>query len=298
MRSLIIHDYSYYHKIMNLLHNREQPADRAKSAARLLDVLEVLSRHQAGLTFTQIEKAIKIPKATLHHILHLLVERAYLTRDVERKVFAPGIRLMEMGALCLQGSTMVSAAVPVMEQVHQLTGELVLCGVNDGDEMLIIQQIASTHNITVNVPVGSRWPLYCTAQGQAWLASWADDRVSLLYPNGQLELRTSNTLRSVAELHRRLEQVRREGVAVIRGEVISGEMSIGAAILGPGGRPVGAISTAVPNSRGTEAYLRRLARLIRAAAANISLRLGQVGVSAYTASLERVWAETPELENG
>src|SRR5579875_3886423 len=80
--------------------SREQAS--VKSAARVLDVLDILSRHPNGLSFTDLMKMLAIPKSSMHGLLALMRERGYIDHDASGRSYTLGIRTWENGQAYLQ----------------------------------------------------------------------------------------------------------------------------------------------------------------------------------------------------
>ena len=69
-----------------------------RSAARALDVLEIVVQAEKAPTFTMIQKASGIPKSSLSYLLQELVQKRYLQFDTERKVYYPAVALLSLAA--------------------------------------------------------------------------------------------------------------------------------------------------------------------------------------------------------
>ena len=60
-------------------------SSHVKSAARVLDLLEVLSSEPDGLTFTELLRRLHWPKSSLHALLLVLAERHYIELDADEE---------------------------------------------------------------------------------------------------------------------------------------------------------------------------------------------------------------------
>ena len=112
---------------------------------------------------------------------------------------------------------------------------------------------------TVSV-VGDAYPLYCTANGKAYLGQIEDDAIIALigrkYPR-----RTRTTKTTFADLVADLRAVRQTGVAVDLEEHSSGVCATGVALRDPAGNYV-AISVPVPSQRFKDEYKMIARRLL------------------------------------
>jgi DNA-binding IclR family transcriptional regulator len=95
--------------------------------------------------------------------------------------------------------------------------------------------------------VGETFPLYCTANGKAYLAQLSDAAVEALIGR-TYEPRTPNTITQLDALLAELKAARRAGVAFDREEHTVGICATGVALQDPLGNSV-AISVPVPSQR-------------------------------------------------
>jgi DNA-binding IclR family transcriptional regulator len=94
-------------------------------------------------------------------------------------------------------------------------------------------------------------PLYLhhLSAGKAILARLPEERVEAIIDKHGLVERTENTITTRAELYDELETVRERGYAYNDGEEVDGLRAVGAAVSGPDGEVLGAISLSGPKSR-------------------------------------------------
>jgi DNA-binding IclR family transcriptional regulator len=95
--------------------------------------------------------------------------------------------------------------------------------------------------------VGESFPLYCTANGKAYLAQCDAAAIEPLI-GATFEARTPNTVTRIEALLRELKTVRKQGVAFDREEHTLGICAAGVALRDPHGNYV-AISVPVPSQR-------------------------------------------------
>ena len=94
---------------------------------------------------------------------------------------------------------------------------------------------------------GATFPLHCTANGKAILATLPIEEVKKLLPE-QLTPFNEKTITKRDELLKELEQVRKEGVAFTREEHIHGVCAVGAVVF-DNLKNVSAISIPLPSTR-------------------------------------------------
>ena len=96
----------------------------------------------------------------------------------------------------------------------------------------------ATHKeMFVNMPVGMRLPLYCTAAGRAVLSRLDPDVAHGLLERSDRRSHTAATITGMDALLAELEFARRHGYARSNGEFYPGDITVSAAVLDAGGIP-------------------------------------------------------------
>ena len=103
--------------------------------------------------------------------------------------------------------------------------------------------------VHVDTYAGKRIYLHGAALGKAILAHLPTERVDTIVQRHGLPALTENTITDRDVLAQELADIRKRGIAFDDGERLNGLRSVGAAILGPDGEVLGAISVAGPTSR-------------------------------------------------
>lgn len=179
------------------------------------------------LTLAQVVKRTGLPRSSAHRMLERLVEMRWLRRD--GRDYELGTRLMELGSIAVHQNRLHSAAAPILQELHRVTGYVVHLGVLDGTDVLYLDKIGGRLAAELPTRVGSRYPARNSAIGKALLA---------YTPNG-----TDNLSEFTPELHK----VREMGVAYEVSQ-ISGGIGIIAVPIGPVGGVTAALSICGPTS--------------------------------------------------
>lgn len=96
-----------------------------KSAERALAILELLTRHERPLTFTEIARTLRYPRSSLHGLLRTLVDRGWAEFDPARRSYTLGIRTLEAGNAYNRSLGLVDRALPLMEHIRDTLDETV-----------------------------------------------------------------------------------------------------------------------------------------------------------------------------
>ncbi|MFI6354572.1 IclR family transcriptional regulator [Streptomyces sp. NPDC050743] len=239
------------------------------AADRLLAVLAAFDHEHPALSLTDISRRAGLSLTTAHRLAGALTAWGALERDASG-VYHVGLRLWEVAALAPRGLGLRQLALPYLEDLYEATHENVQLAVRDGAEVVYIEWLSARSAVGVHIRVGARWPLHATGVGLVLLAH-ADPDLQEEYCVGPLVAFTPYTITDPVRLRRTLAEVRRVGVAVSERQVTEDALSVAAAVRGPDGEVVAAVSVVVPRAG---AQVPALAPAVRLAARGISRALG------------------------
>ena len=234
-----------------------------------LTVLEVLARLRIA-PLTEISREAVIPKSRTHRVLQSLVARGYAEQEPETGRYRPGLGVLNLVSAGLESIDLRRAALPALRGLASATGETVHLVVLDGDVVVYVDKVESTHAVRMASRIGIRGRLHSTACGKAILARLSDADVRALVEPGRLERRTPNTIADIDALLRHLAKVRASGYAIDDEENESEVRCIGMAIIDPHGRPAGAVSISAPAYRLPDERVAGIAPLLSDAVAEIA----------------------------
>ena len=220
-----------------------------KSADRVLDLLELLSRKGSAMSHTDLAAALAIPKSSLTQLLRNLTGRGYLK-------FAPGPNTYELGpaffALHRQDrgeGNLIERARGILERLTAATHESSALSLYRREYVERVCGVDSPQALTYRMAVGTRFLLYSSSIGKAVLAALPDAERERYLGRVKLVPKTDATVKSVAELRRQLAKAAKEGFAYSHGEHMAGVAAIAAAVRRPDGYPIGAVNVAIPSIR-------------------------------------------------
>ncbi|HEY1687282.1 MAG TPA: IclR family transcriptional regulator [Solirubrobacteraceae bacterium] len=217
-----------------------------QSIARAGQLLRALQDAPDGLPLGELSLAVGLPKSTVHRLVAALATEGLLGSDRGGMVRL-GDALPSLGAAARE--TLPARLRPVLERLHCKLEETVDLAVLDGGGAKFVDQLAAPHRLRAVSVVGASFPLHCTANGKALLASLSEEHALALLP-ARLSRLTAQTIVSRAALLAELALVRTTGVAFDREEHTEGICAVGAAVFDRAGL-AGAISVPVPTPRFT-----------------------------------------------
>jgi len=227
--------------------DKGQPGDKnqVQVIARAATILRALEQETAGLSLGQIAQRVNLARSTVQRIVAAL--------EAEKFVIAASpsgrVRLGPILAR-LAASVRTDFAVLARPFIVELSNELretVDLSIVKKDHLVFIDQVIGSQRLRTVSAVGETFPLYCTANGKAYLAELDDQTIASLIGTSY-EGRTPHTLTRLDALLDDLAMVRKEQVAFDREEHTLGICAAGVVLRDILGNHV-AISVPVPTQR-------------------------------------------------
>jgi DNA-binding IclR family transcriptional regulator len=237
---------------------------------RMTSILEAFDEDDRGLGISELAERADLPKSTVSRLVATLVRQRYLERDGKR--IHLGIRLFELGQLAEQPRELRLAALPVMADLRNRTGENVHLAIRDGTELVCVAVMRGHSAAPLTVRTGGRLPMHATALGKAVLAHSSAAEVDGIVASG-LTAWTPRTIVDRDALTRQLADIRRGEPAVEVGEFAAGVRCVATAVYDPSCRLVAALS--VSGSAGVF-DVERSVSAVRAAALALTARLALI----------------------
>ena len=227
---------------------------------RILAILDTVRESHGSTSISQLALATGIPKSTVSRLVADLVRKRYLARTADGVII--GLRLFELGARASTPRRLSLAALPVLAELFNSTGEHLNVAVQEGRDMLSVISVRGRLRPAPS-RAGVRVPSVTTALGKAVLAFTEDEEALGVVMTG-LPAGRRHTY------EQELSRIRQEAVAIDTCETFPGVVVVASPVLSPDRLPVAAISVAGPV---TDMDPTRVAPLVRHAALALTHRL-------------------------
>ncbi len=213
-----------------------------KSLHKVLDIIDtVADLGSVGIRDLSIKTGF--PPATTHRIVSTLVKRRYLKQDPVSKSYSLSLRFLELGTKVQQQFNLVSLVRPHLERLMAETKESANLAVQDGDEVVYLDHVRSTHSMLQSFTrLGARVPLYTTGVGKMFLSQWPAEDVDHYLSRTKRPSHTSHTLSESTDLRDELRRIRELGYAIDNEEMEEGVRCVAALIFDHSGHAAAAIS--------------------------------------------------------
>lgn len=228
--------------------------ESVQSFQRGLSVIRSFGAHASMQTLSDVAKITGLSRATVRRLLLTLVEEGYVRQ--EGSGFELTSRVLDLGYAYLSSHQLPELARPHLQALSDKVRESSSVAVLDGAHVVYVARVQANRVMTVSIGIGSRFPAYRTSLGRALLAWLPEADVLAIWEATDRRDPTDSTVGSLDDLHRRLEQIRKIGYALVDQELEVGVRSVAAPIHDAAGDPVAAVNVSTHTSRTTMADIR------------------------------------------
>jgi len=238
--------------------------------ARAVRILETFTPDEPALTVSEIARRSRLHVATASRLVAALAGHGLLTRRPDGKV-AVGVRLWELALRASPTLGLREAAMPFLQDLHAVVGHHVQLGVLDGDEVLFVERLTAREAVINFSRIAGRLPLHVSSSGMVLLAYGPPDLQERVLAR-PLQRLTDRTLRTPEALRAALQEIRRQGFALLPGHVHEEAAGIAVPVRDALGEVVAGLSVIVPNDARAAANV----PVLQAAARGLSRALAQL----------------------
>jgi DNA-binding IclR family transcriptional regulator len=250
-------------------HEKNQVQVIARAAA----ILRALEGENAGLSLAQIAQRVNLARSTVQRIVASLAAEKILIAASPNGGVRLGPTIHRLAASVR--NDIVAMARPFITRLSTELCETVDLSLVRNDHLVFIDQVIGSQRLRTVSAVGETFPLYCTANGKAYLSRLDVLAIEQLIGRAY-EARTPKTLTTLDALMADIGIVRNTGVAYDREEHTLGICAVGVALDDPFGSAL-AISVPVPSQRFNQQHALIAERLLA------TKRAMQVDLSAMVA---------------
>jgi len=234
-----------------------------------------------------MSRKLKIPKSSASYILQILEANGYLFREADSGRYCLTDKISDLTLGALGSSELCRVAMPVLKRIVQQTNLASCLLVLDGADALYVERV-NCASMRIEDWIGPRMETHATAGGKAMIAYLPRQETEIVLSHCGLRQWTTSTITSSAKLFAELDEVRKRGYAIDRGEYTRNLHCVAAPIFGPLGQVDGCIGVAGTAEQIDDAAFVRLGTLVRESARVIS---GQLGPSRTAPAQRNSWAE-------
>jgi IclR family pca regulon transcriptional regulator len=226
---------------------RELGPEYLQSLARGLAVLGALGAAPGGMTLSEVAASTALPRATARRSLLTLLRLGYVDCRADR--FRPLPRVLDLGYPLLSALPLGALAQPHLADLVHRVHESASVAVLDGDDIRYVARVAAGRIMSVTITVGTRFPAHATSMGRVLLAGLPYGERAAWLARAELAPLTAFTVTSPGQLAAVLEQVGRDGYAIVDQELEEGLRSVAVPVRGGSGEVIAAVNVSLHAER-------------------------------------------------
>ena len=242
---------------------------------RIVEVLDLISRQPNGVSVTELARLLEINKASASRLLASYVEAGILERDSAQR-HRPGMLLWSLGCRALQQFRPAEVARPIMFEASKAKGIGFYFATVRGDTVYYIEQMGP--GIPVTLLIHTVLPIHASGPGKAFLAFSDPEYIETILAEAPYERFTQHTITTREDFARELEDIRKRGYSINRGEYDESAVGVAAPVYDFTGKPIATLGNTCAPEELTDEYIARVAPMVIEVASTLSAALGYTPV--------------------
>ncbi len=237
---------------------------------RGLVILDHVAKAQRSISATEVIEKLGLPKPTVNRILRQLEDEGFLQREPVKKHYLPGPLLREMVFNVLSNDALGAPRHAILQALSDDIGETCNCTILDGHETVYFDRVEANWPFRIQLPIGSRLPLHCSASGKLFLAYMKPaQRKKLLY-SAPLKPHTRRSITDPELLQQELIRIRKDGIGIDNEELLDGMVAIAVPVFDDKNTICFTVAVHAPMVRKSLDELRQYLPALRKAAASMA----------------------------
>jgi len=252
----------------------KKPYYAMTSLVKAFNIMELLA-NKGPMSVSQVAQVMGIPRSGSHRFLANLRALGYVVQNADSK-YQLSFKLFQMGMNVVSGLEIRQVARPFMEELADHFSETVILGYLDGDEVIYVDKIQSTHTLRADLALGNRVPVYCTSMGKAIVSVMPERQQKALLDAIDFKVYTPFTITDRLQLQKDLDQARQNGFATCNQEFHMGITAIAAPVFNYDNNATYALSVSGPTFRMSEERIVEIQKTVKEATSRLSDRMGHL----------------------
>ena len=252
--------------------NPRSPRVRAVPAVtRAIAILHLLSRSRTPQTLKTIADSLDLVPSTALHIVRALVAEELLQVDPQTKRYRLGVGMLPLARAVLENADFPALVRPMLDEISRRYGVTAIgVEVPNLETMIVVALARSQAPVRLHVDVGSRFPALISATGRC-VAAFSGQPVKEIEKRFRL-LRWDDA--PAYDIWRKeVDNVRRQGFSIDRGNYIAGVTIVAVPVLNGSGTITHTIAAVGLGSQLDRTATLALAHDMRAAAQEVAAQM-------------------------
>lgn len=248
-----------------------------KTAARVIDIIQLLAKSKKPLTQLEISQHLDIPKSSTFDLIYTLLDKKIVEFDnVDLKTFKLSLNVFEIGTSVITKTNLISTSHNEMKNLSEQTDKTIFLAIESNGDIIYIHRVENQPSIINSVNLGTRLPMYCTALGKALLSTYDENKIKEIWFSKENKTSyTKHTIKTYDELYTELLETKSRGYALDNHELNNDSCCIAAPIFCyNSNEAIAAISLGFVCNNLSEEIISKYAPLIMNTAKKISYNMG------------------------
>jgi IclR family KDG regulon transcriptional repressor len=246
------------------------------AVTRALEVLELLSKQDCGMTISEIHRALALPLSSAANIVYTLQSLGYLDRDADDSRYQLSLKMLGVSRRVLGRMDFLGRCHSLLEELARESGLTAHLAVMRDGESIYVDRVAADGFVQFSTYVGRRWPAHCSAVGKALLAFLPESQFRRTLKQIRLHRVTPRTITSRRVLENQFRSFRRLGYTWEMEEGEAGVACLAAPLFGPLGEVIAAASVTGTTHQISKNRIAPTGVLVRKYSQLMSSRLGAI----------------------
>ncbi len=235
-----------------------------------LIMLEQVALAQRPISATEIIEQMNLPKPSVNRILLQLEEEGFLQREPVKKRYLPGPRSSDFVLSVMSNDALGAPRHSILQELSDEIGETCNCTMLDGSQGVYFDRVEANWPFRIQLPIGSRLPLHCTASGKLFLAYMEHRKCLRLISAASLKRYTDRSITDPDLLKIELEKIKLSGVGVDHEEFMDGMVAVAVPVFNRENKICFTLAVHAPKIRKSLDELRQYLPSLRKAAASMA----------------------------
>jgi len=242
-----------------------------RSLERAIHLLLVMADAKQPMRLKDLSEITQIPKPSILRLLSVLEKYNFCKKSHNR--FYLGMVFLPIAYSFLIGNELARISLPILQELVQSSNETASLFARLGSDRILLQRVNGPYPLRYTLPIGQRLPLHLGI-GKVLLTAFPDDELMQLIKKVGSHKLANGKLITPKMLFNNIENIRRDGYVISRGERTIGAGSVAAPVIDSCGSTIAAVALSGNADRMNLKRLKLLSIEVMGAANAISERLG------------------------
>ncbi len=238
---------------------------------RGLQILDMFSGKVRILTINDFAERLGVSSSSIYRTVVTLTELNYL-KKIERNSYELGSMVLSSGFIYLAAREIVQVAAPYILELRDESSSSCHLAIREGLQAIYLYRAPSPQKLSVNIPIGSRFPCHTVAAGRSLLTGLKDEQITDLFSGVALDRSLPPSPTSLPLLRQIIAEDRKRGFSLNHSDSAT---AIAVPVKNYAGEVVAAVNISAPDTlMGEESVRKSLTTLLIKTANRISSELG------------------------